>query len=105
MSEGRVTLIRNRDRGAWRTIDTDVEYDVTGHSEFSIQADDPLSASQDFVLTTVMGRPGWRIRVEARSRQSVTATDFVLRAEMKTFLNDSQEFARSWDYTIPRDNL
>jgi predicted acyl esterase len=105
MGEGRATLIRNRDRGAWKTTDTDVEYDVAGHSEFSIQADDPLSAVQDFVLTTTMGRPGWRIRVEARSRQSVTKTDFVLTAEMRAFLNDKEEFARSWDYTIPRDNL
>src|SRR5262249_2098750 len=105
MGEGRATLIRNRDRGAWKATDADVEYDVTGHSEFSIQADDPLSASQDFLLTTTMGRPGWRIRVEACSRQTVTATDFVLRAEMKTFLNDKEEFARRWDYTIPRDNL
>ncbi len=105
MGEGRATLIRNRDRGAWKTKDTDVEYDVAGHSEFSIAAEDPLSASQDFVLTTTMGRPGWRIRVEARSRQSVTASDFVLKAEMKAFLNDREEFAKAWDYTIPRDNL
>ena len=72
---------------------------------FPLQAEDPLSASQDFVLTTTMGRPGWRIRVEARSRQSVTASDFVLKAEMKAFLNDKEEFAKVWDYTIPRDNL
>jgi hypothetical protein len=29
----------------------------------------------------------------------------VLKAEMKAFLNDRAEFARSWDYKIPRDNL
>jgi hypothetical protein len=104
-SEGRVTLLRNRDRGAWKTMDSDVEYDSTGLLKFSIQKGDPLSAVQDFDLTTTIGRPGWRIRTETRTQISATASDFVLKAEMKAFLNDRAEFARSWDYKIPRDNL
>jgi len=105
LSEGRVSLLRNRDRGAWKTMDSDVEYDSTGLLKFSIQDGDPLSAAQDFDLTTTIGRPGWRIRTETRTQISATAKDFVLKAEMKAFLNGHEEFARSWDYKIPRDNL
>ncbi len=105
LGDGRVTLIRTRDRGAWRTTDTNVEYDATGLLTFSIQADDPQAAKQEFSLTSTLGRPGWRIRTETTTRISATPTAFVIEAKLTAFLDDRQEFERSWDYTIERDNM
>ncbi len=103
--DGHVDLLRTRDRGAWRTTDTDVDYDTNGEMRFSIHPDDPLSAEQDINLTTTMGRDGWRIRTEARTRISCTADDFVLHARLQAWDGEDQVFERSWERQIPRDNV
>jgi uncharacterized protein len=105
MGDGRVTLFRTRDRGAWRTTDTNVEYDATGLLKFSIQAEDPLAAKQEFSLTSTLGRPGWRIRTETTTEFTATATAFLLQAKLTAFLDDQPVFDRSWDYRIDRDNM
>ena len=103
--DGRVNLLRTRDRGAWRTTDTDVDYDTNGELRFSIHPDDPLSAEQEISLTTTMGRDGWRIRTEAQTRISCTAGDFVLHARLQAWEDDDKVFERAWERRIARDNV
>jgi len=103
--DGRVDLLRTRDRGAWRTTDTDVDYDTNGDMRFSVHPDDPLSAEQEIKLSTTMGRNGWRIRTEAQTRISCTADDFVLHASLQAWEGDDKVFERRWERTIPRDNV
>ena len=58
---GRSDLRRKRlaaPRDAWRTIDTDVDYDTRGLPRLSVHPDDPGSAGQDIAPTTTMGHPG-----------------------------------------------
>jgi predicted acyl esterase len=102
---GRVDLLRTRDRGAWRTTDTDVDYDTKGEMRFSMHPDDPLSAEQEINLATTMGRPGWRVRTESQTRISCTADAFVLQARLEAWEGDDKVFERTWDRQIPRDNL
>ena len=104
-ADGRVDLRRTRDRGAWRTTDTDVDYDTNGELRFSIHPDEPLSAEQDIHLTTTMGRDGWRVRTQARTRISCTADDFVLQARLQAWDGEDKVFERSWERKIPRDNV
>ncbi len=103
--DGRVHLLRTRDRGAWRTTDTDVDYDTNGELRFSIHPDDPLSAEQEISLTTTMGRAGWRIRTEAQTRISCTGTHFVLYARLDAWHGEEQVLSRHWNTRIARDNL
>ena len=105
LGEGRVELVRTRDRGAWRTTDTDVAYDATGELRFSIQADDPLSAMQQMDLTSTLGREGWDARTQVVTRLTSTADAFVLHASLAAFEGETLVFDRTWDVTIPRDNV
>ena len=105
LGEGRVDLRRTRDRGAWRTVDTDVEYDTTGELRFSIQADDPLSAEQAIDLHTTMGREGWRIRTRATTVIRCTADAFLLEAQLQAWDGDEPIFERRWDHRVPRDQV
>ncbi len=104
-TDGRVDLLRTRDRGAWRTTDTDVDYDTSGEMRFSIHPDDPLSAEQEINLTTTMGREGWRVRTQAQTRISCTSDEFVLHARLLAWEGDNKVFERTWDRHIARDNL
>jgi hypothetical protein len=105
MAEGQVDLRRTRDRGAWRTVDTDVEYDTNGEMRFSIQADDPLSAEQEIDLQTTMGRPGWRIRTRAQTRIRCTADAFLVDARLEAWEGEQQVFERQWEQRIARDQV
>lgn len=102
---GRVDLLRNRDRGAWHTVDTDVDYDTHGELRFAIHPDDPLSAEQTIALTTRMGRDGWRVRTEASTRIRCTSEAFIVQASLQAFDGDEEVFSRSWDETIARDGV
>ncbi len=103
LGEGRVTLQRTRDRGAWRTTDTDVAYDAQGELRFTIQAGDPLSAAQDFDLTTTLGRDGWNVRTQVHTHLHATAQEFVVQARLQAWDGDTPCFERDWDLRIPRD--
>ena len=105
LGEGRTDLVRTRDRGAWRTTDTDVAYDATGELRFSIQSDDPLSAMQQMDLTTTIGREGWSVRTEVLTRITSTADAFVLHATLAAFEGQTRVFDRAWDLQIARDNV
>ena len=105
LGEGRVDLVRTRDRGGWRMPDTDVAYDARGELRFSIQADDPLSAMQQVDLTTTMGRPGWNVRTEVSTRINSTAEAFVLHAKLEAWEDQTRVFSRTWDLQLPRDNV
>ncbi len=103
--DGRVDVIRTRDRGAWRTTDSNVEYDARGELRFSIHPADPLTASQEIALTTEMGRPGWRVRTEASLSLRCSADSFLIKASLQAFDGDEEVFSRDWDSSIPRDQM
>jgi putative CocE/NonD family hydrolase len=102
---GNTLLSRDRDRGAWHAVDTDVAYDATGTLVFAINADDPLSARQEFQLTTTLGRDGWRTRTKAWSRLTATADSFLLESRVEAFEDDINVFERNWRMSFARDNM
>ena len=102
---GDALVSRDRDRGAWRATDTDVAYDTTGTLEFAINAHEPLSARQEFHLTTTLGRDGWRTRTTTWSRLTATAHHFLLESRLEAFEGDIRVFERNWRQSYPRDNM
>ncbi len=103
--QGRVELVRSRDRGAWKTLDTDVHYDTRGELRFAIQAHDPLSASQTIDLTCELGRANWQIRTEVTTRLTADADQFRIVARLRAWEGDKAVFERDWDLQLPRDHL
>ena len=102
---GRVDLVRERDRGAWRTSDTDVAYDTRGELRFSIDPADPLSARQSIELSTDMGRPGWQVRTEVSTTLSCTKDSFVIQTQLQAFEGVEPVFSGAWTSSIRRDNM
>jgi predicted acyl esterase len=101
----RVELVRERDRGAWRTTDSNVAYDTRGELRFSIDASDPLSARQQIAMTTEIGRPGWQVRTEAGISLSCTHDSFCLEATLQAFDGEEQVFSGAWSSSVKRDHL
>jgi putative CocE/NonD family hydrolase len=102
---GQVDLLRSRDRGAWKTLDTDVSYDTQGELRFSIRPDDPLSASQSVTLTSTLAREDWGVRTQVTSHLSSSADRFFLRATLLAWDDDALFFSRSWVLDFPRDHV
>jgi predicted acyl esterase len=102
---GRIDLVRSRDRGAWKTRDTDVSYDTQGEMRFSIVPDDPLSASQSITMKTELGRPGWEVRTAVTTRLTANADEFRIVATLQAWDGTDAVFSRDWDLRIPRDHL
>ncbi|MEO8544090.1 MAG: CocE/NonD family hydrolase [Burkholderiaceae bacterium] len=102
---GARVLTRSRDRGAWKTVDTDVAYDTRGELRFSVQDDDPLSAHQSIALTTGIGRAGWNTRVAVTTLLSADADRFRVQASLQAWDGDTPLFSRDWDLQIARDNM
>jgi uncharacterized protein len=91
--------------GAYRIeeIDTVISHDL--RREFSIGADDPLTARHQITQNYQMGRENWRIRIEANASMHATPTEFVLRASVRAYENDQLAGSRDWEETTPRDLL
>jgi hypothetical protein len=102
---GETTLIRKRDRGAWHTTDSDIDYDMQGELRFSITDGQPLSACQEFQLATSLGRSDWRTRCEARSRITADLRNFRIVSSLKAHDGDECIFSREWDIVIPREHM
>ena len=70
---------------------------------YSIAGDDPLSARARYDWTIHLRRDDWRIRIEARTAMSATATEFIVELDLAAFEADQPVFAQRWDRRIPRD--
>jgi len=86
---------------AFAEIGTSVSHNL--RRQFSIAADDPLSARYALDQTYEMGREGWRIRIETRIEMRATATHFILEAELDAYENGALARSRRFAETIPRD--
>ncbi|MCZ4316646.1 CocE/NonD family hydrolase [Comamonadaceae bacterium G21597-S1] len=103
LPDGSWLWTRARDRGAWKTIDTDVAYDTQGELHFVVHNDDPLSAQQSITLTTDIGRSGWNTRVAVTTRLSADAEHFRVQASLQAWEGAQPVFSRDWDLRIPRE--
>ncbi len=101
----RVELVRERDRGAWRTTDSNVAYDTRGELRFSIEANDPLSARQHIAMATEMGRPGWQVRTLTSTRLCCTKNSFEIEATLQAFDGEEQVFSGAWSSSVKRDHM
>jgi len=71
--------------------------------EHSIVEGEPLSAEVRCRRSFVIERGDWRTRVEASSSLSSDRGSFRVTSALEAYESDVRVFARSWDFTIPRD--
>jgi len=101
IASGVTTYTVNRDAGSVRLVDTKVTYASRGRAEFEIGAD-PLSASHAEYQTQVLDNDDWRIRIEASTRLTATAQDFILTGTVEAFESDNRVFVKNWHRRTPR---
>jgi len=82
-------------------IGTEVSHSLK--RELTITDEDPLSARYLLTQTLEMGREGWRIKVDIRTRMHSDREKFYLTGSLTAFENDVLVAEREWDETIARD--
>jgi putative CocE/NonD family hydrolase len=84
-------------------IDMMLSHDLA--RELTIAAADPSSARYHLDQSYELGREGWRILIETRTSMHASATDFILRGNLRAFENGALAASRDWEVTIPRDHM
>ena len=81
-----------------------LEYWDDDPSVFTIDDDDPLSATAECARTIEIGRGEWRTRIEMTAHMSSTTSDFDMSATLKVYEGDELVFSREYDARVPRDD-
>jgi len=84
-------------------LDTDLEVSTRYHDLFSIQEHEPLSARVTCERSFGLARGAWRIRVDATSTMTSTATEFQVDDMLEAFEGDRRVFVKTWSRGFPRD--
>jgi putative CocE/NonD family hydrolase len=82
-------------------IGTEVSHSLK--RELTITDEDPLSARYLLTQTLAMGRDGWRIKVDIRTRMHSDSVKFYLTGSLTAFENGVLVAEREWDETVARD--
>jgi putative CocE/NonD family hydrolase len=84
-------------------LDADLEVSTRYHDLFSIREHDPLSACVTCERSFGLARGAWRIRVDATSTMTSTATEFQVDDTLEAFEGERRVFVKTWSRSFPRD--
>jgi hypothetical protein len=85
-----------------RVDDIDLEVGTQVTRRYRIHERDPASATAEVEHRTLLGREGWNVRVETRTRLTCDERFFRLEADLSAYEDDEPVFTRHWDQKIPR---
>ncbi|MDJ0357442.1 CocE/NonD family hydrolase [Paenarthrobacter sp. PH39-S1] len=88
--------------GGYRVYPNGMTYGEQAVERYSISGNDPLSAVAEANWVIEMGRDNWNVRIETESRISSTATHFRLANKVRTYLNGTVHFEKTFDKHIER---
>jgi putative CocE/NonD family hydrolase len=100
---GKTILRRVADDGVRLIENIGLEVAFRSEHDYTIQADDPLSARVETRYRRHYRRDGWKVGSETRIELTCTLTHFRLKAELAAFENDQRVVERNWSVEIPRD--
>ena len=69
----------------------------------TIKDDDPLSAHYVLMQSFMLGREGWRSRIETRAEMSSDHENFFINGDLSAYLNGELVAERHWNETFKRD--
>ncbi len=86
----------------WDDIGTELSHDLT---RILTVGRDPLSPETRVVQRYVMGRDGWRIRIETETAMSGDAEAFTVTGELRAYEGEALVRTRAWRERVPRRDL
>jgi predicted acyl esterase len=84
-------------------IDLTLEHSIV--RRYRIRDEDPLSARAEVVQRMALGRGAWAVRIETSTWLSATAETFEIRGRLDAFEGDALVRSRSWEHSVPRDQV
>jgi len=81
-------------------IDLKVGYTLNKH--FSIQEDDPLSATETITQRATLARGAWQVALTLSMTLTADAGEFRVSGHLQAEENGREMSARDWDVSVPR---
>jgi predicted acyl esterase len=88
-----------------RILATDTEMRENNITRYRIVEGEPLSATVLCAVEVGLVRPGWNVRVEARSTMTSSAERFTVTSTLDAFEDDVRICARTFTHHFPRDGV
>ena len=106
LAGGRATLRFDWDLGGRVLLEpTGTELEQVSTNLYTITEGDPLSARADHEMVVALRRgDGWDVRCVAADSLTATATHFHVSTTLEAHEGDSPAWARTWTFSVPRDN-
>ena len=95
-------VVSKRDRHV-RIAESGLEFAEQGRSTWRVVDGDPLSALAISEQRHMIGREGWKTRIDTRSTLSANESEFLVTNELDAYEGDDRVFSKVWRATIPRD--
>ena len=100
------TVMRNiRNDGRMRIDDIGTIRSYGKVKEFSIAANDPLTAETIVSVFSHSQREDWDARLETRIRMRADRTHFIFHSQVDAFANGERFFSRSFEHRVARDQV
>jgi len=96
-------LVENHGLAHIDAINLDVEDGLT--CEFSIQDNDPLSATASWNWHTLRRRKGWDLNIQTTTRLRSTATEFLIDTSVVATQSDEEVFRKNWNQRLQRNGV
>jgi putative CocE/NonD family hydrolase len=103
VAKGETIVTMVKDAGATRLLDIDLAVDTDAVETYRIRHDDPASAEGMTRYRQKLGRGDWQIETRTTTSLKLTATQFLVSAELEAFEGGERIFCRNESFTIPRD--
>jgi hypothetical protein len=100
---GVTEFVLDGDDGRIRFTDTGMITEDMGYETLTIRDGDPLSIANQVQRTLAYERDDWRIRIDTDSKLTADANNFYVTCWLEGYESDTRVFAKTWDFTIPRD--
>jgi hypothetical protein len=103
IGKGETLVTMLKDAGATRLLDIDLTVDNDTVETYRIRHDDPTSAEGLTRYRHRLTRGDWRIETRTTTSLKLTATHFVVSAELEAYEGEERIFCRNESFTLPRD--
>jgi putative CocE/NonD family hydrolase len=102
---GVTKYVVRRDPGINWLADTDIVCGSHGEAIFEIGDGDPLTAKHRELVTQVLERGDWRIRVEVETVLTTSEGEFLLSGKLDAYEGDECVWTKNWRHQIARNHL
>jgi putative CocE/NonD family hydrolase len=103
IGKGETLVTMLKDAGATRLLDIDLTVDNDTVETYRIRHGEPASAEGATRYRQRLTRGDWQIETRTATSLKLTATHFVVSAELEAYEGEERIFCRNESFTLPRD--